>query len=101
MDREGNQRGLQPGLASSSGIRYAIRVEGHLDALWSEWLDGMTLLHEEGGITRLEGLVRDQTALHGLLNKLRDLRLSIVTVQRLGDAIRNSLSFEEPPGGGS
>jgi hypothetical protein len=55
-----------------------------MDAHWSQWLDGMTITHEEGGITRLEGSVIDQAALHGLLNKLRDLRLPILTLQRLG-----------------
>ena|SRR5439155_26506663 len=68
---------------SSSGCRYAIQVEGLLDDHWSQWLDGMTITHEEGGISRLEGPVIDQAALHGLLIKLRDLRLPIVTVQRL------------------
>src|SRR4051794_13180275 len=68
---------------SSPGCRYAIRVEGLLDDHWSQWLEGMTISHEEGGITCLEGPVIDQAALHGLLNKLRDLRLPIVTVQRL------------------
>jgi hypothetical protein len=54
-------------------------VQGHLDARWSEWLEGMTLTHEEGGVTRLEGLVRDQAALYGLLNKLRDLSLPLIS----------------------
>jgi hypothetical protein len=58
-------------------------VEGHLDAHWSGWLEGMTITHEEGGVTRLEGPVIDQAALHGLLNKLRDMRLVIITVERL------------------
>jgi hypothetical protein len=83
--------------ASPSGSCYAIRVDGHLDAHWSEWLEGMTLTHEEGGVTRLEGPVRDQAALYGLLNKLRDLRLALVTVQRLGSAEKAPRSSEEPP----
>jgi hypothetical protein len=61
---------------------YAIRVEGHLDAHWSEWLEEMTITHEEGGITLLEGEVPDQSALLGLLCKLGDLHLSILTLQR-------------------
>ena len=56
-----------------------------MDAHWSQWLDGMTIMHEPCGASRLEGSVRDQAALHGLLNKLRDLNLTILTVQRLGD----------------
>ena len=60
----------------------AIQVEGHLDAHWSEWLEGMTITHEEGGTTLLEGAVPDQPALLGLLCKLGDLHLSILTVER-------------------
>ena len=70
--------------ASAPGSGYAIRVEGLLDAHWSQWLEEMTITHEGGGVTRIEGPLIDQAALHGLLNKLRDLRLPIVTVQRLG-----------------
>jgi hypothetical protein len=72
-------------------------VEGHLDAHWSEWLEGTAITHEEGGVTRLEGLLIDQAALHGLLNKLRDLRLSILTVQRLGAGGSDASLSEEPP----
>ena len=70
-------------MGSESDSGYAIRVEGLLDAHWSQWLEGMTIALEEGGITRIEGPLMDQAALHGVLNKLRDLRLPIVTVQRL------------------
>jgi hypothetical protein len=81
MGSEGDREGLQR--TSPPLRRYAIRVEGHLDAHWSEWLEGMTLSHEEGGVTRLEGWLVDQAALYGLLNKLRDLRLPLVSVERL------------------
>jgi hypothetical protein len=84
MSSEGEREGPKAVPASSSGSRYAVRVEGHLDAHWSQWLEGKTLTHEAGGVTRLEGPVVDQAALYGLLNKLRDLRLTIVTVERLG-----------------
>jgi len=63
-----------------------IRVQGHLDAHWSEWLEGLALTHEVGGVTCLEGAVRDQAALYGLINKLRDLSLTLICVQRTGDA---------------
>jgi hypothetical protein len=82
---------------SSPGCRYAIRVEGLLDDHWSQWLEGMTITHEEGGITRLEGPVIDQAALHGLLNKLRDLRLPIVTVQRLGTGTEQGKGDNDAP----
>jgi hypothetical protein len=72
-------------------------VEGLLDAHWSEWLEGMTVTHEEGGVTRLEGALIDQGALHGLLNKLRDLRLTIITLQRLGVTDTAAPSSPESP----
>ena len=79
MCLESDPGGSQVVPVSPSCLRYTIRVQGHLDAHWSEWLDGMTITHEEDGITRLQGPVIDQAALHGLLEKLRDLRLPIVT----------------------
>jgi hypothetical protein len=84
-------------MSSSPRPRYAIQVQGHLDAHWSEWLEGMTLTHEEGGVTRLEGPIRDQAALRGLLNRLWDLHLTIVTVQRLGGVGGEVAMSEEPP----
>jgi hypothetical protein len=72
-------------------------VEGLLDAHWSEWLEGMTVTHEEGGVTRLEGALIDQGALHGLLNKLRDLRLTIITLQRLDVTDTAAPSSPESP----
>ena len=98
-DLKGNSeeraQGAAPGV--SPGHRYVIRVEGLLDAHWSQWLDGVTITHEEGGVTRLEGALIDQGALHGLLNKLRDLRLTIVTVHRLGVMDTAAPSSPEPP----
>ena len=67
---------------STPGCRYAIRVEGLMDAHWSQWLAGMTITHEEGGTTLLEGAVPDQPALLGLLCKLGDLQLLILTLER-------------------
>jgi hypothetical protein len=100
VDRPGSESGNEPqGAApgSTPGCRYAIRVEGLLDDHWSQWLDGMTMAHEEGAITRLEGPVIDQAALHGLLNKLRDLRLPIVTVQRLSAGIEGRKGADDAP----
>src|SRR5438552_16007135 len=99
MGSKGDRQGLQPAPGSSLGCREAIRVEGHLDARWSEWLEGTAIIHEEGGVTRLEGLLIDQAALHGLLNKLRDLRLVVVTVERLGTVGTAAPSSREPPEG--
>jgi hypothetical protein len=88
-----------PAPAPSTGYRYAIRVEGLLDTHWSQWLEGMTINHEEGGVTRLEGPLIDRAALYGLLNKLRDLRLPLVTVERLGGADTAAQPTPEAPEG--
>ena len=61
---------------------YRIRVKGHLRPEWSEWFDNMTITHEPDGDTVLAGLVVDQPALHGLLVKVRDLGLTLVSVDR-------------------
>jgi hypothetical protein len=57
-----------------------IRVEGHLDTRWAAWLDGLALTHETDGTTVLHGEVVDQAALHGLLQKVRDLGVPLVSV---------------------
>ncbi len=62
---------------------YEIRVEGHLGDSWSPWFEGMAIRHTEGGETVLTGSLVDQTALHGVLMKVRDLGLPLVTVQRV------------------
>jgi hypothetical protein len=63
--------------------RYAIRVKGHLDQRWADWFDGLTLTRESAGTTLLEGPLADQSALHGVLTKIRDLGLPIISVQSL------------------
>lgn len=60
--------------------RVEIRVEGHLDKTWTEWLDGFTLTHTEQGETILSGKAKDQAALYGLIAKLRDLGVKLVSV---------------------
>ncbi len=62
---------------------YRIRVEGHLDPGWSEWLDGMTVNQEARGVTVLTGSIRDQAALFGLLVKMRDMGLTLISVNRV------------------
>jgi hypothetical protein len=83
-------------MASSDSYRYAIRVQGHLDLHWSEWLAGMTITHEEGGVTLLEGAILDPSALRGLLNKLQDLCLSLLELKRL-EAVPRDVPLDEAP----
>jgi hypothetical protein len=59
---------------------YEIRLKGHLDARWSDWFDGLSFTHESDGTTIIHGPVADQAALHGLLAKVRDLGLPLVSV---------------------
>jgi hypothetical protein len=61
-------------------LYYYITIQGHLDGTWSEWFDGLTITHQENGTTVLAGRIVDQTALHGILNKVRDLGLPLVAV---------------------
>jgi hypothetical protein len=62
--------------------RYEVRVDGVLDGRWSEWFDGLRIEHQ-GGQTVMSGVLADQPALHGILDKVRDLGLSIISVRRL------------------
>ena len=62
---------------------YEIRLKGHLDDRWADWFEGLTITLEENGDTLLTGPVIDQAALHGLLKKVRDLGLPLVSVSPL------------------
>ena len=62
---------------------YEIRIAGHLDAHWADWFDGMSITLEEDGTTLLSGPVSDQPALYGLLRKVRDLGLPLVSVNQI------------------
>ena len=70
--------------ADHSGIpQYEIRVEGHLGSRWSAWFDGLSLTSEDDGTTAIRGRVVDQAALHGLLQKLRDVGIPLVSLTQL------------------
>ncbi len=64
-------------------IGYEIRVAGHLPPQWADWFEGLTITLEADGNTLLTGPVIDQAALHGLLKKVRDSGLSLISVDRV------------------
>jgi len=64
---------------------YEIRLKGHLDESWADWFDGMTIRHEDNGETLLTGSLPDQAALHGILNRLRDLGIQLISVNPVED----------------
>jgi hypothetical protein len=78
-----SRRNTPPGLGREDDW-YRIRIEGHLDERWTSWFDGLALTHEGDGTTLLQGRVADQAALHGLLAKVRDMGLPLVSVARDG-----------------
>ena len=59
---------------------YEIKLKGHLDPRWSEWFSDLKLMHLEGNETLLSGSLPDQAALHGLLERIRDLNLKLISV---------------------
>jgi hypothetical protein len=63
---------------------YQIRIQGHLGCEWTDWFGGLAVTLEDGGETLLAGPVVDQAALHGLLKKVRDLGLTLISVNRAG-----------------
>ena len=66
--------------------QYEIRLKGHLDPSWSEWFGGdWTIIHQENGDTLLTGSIIDQAALHGLLNRLRDIGITLISVNPAED----------------
>jgi hypothetical protein len=62
---------------------YQIRIKGYLGSQWTEWFGGLTITQEDNGDTFLTGMVVDQAALHGLLRKVRDLGMPLLSVNRI------------------
>jgi hypothetical protein len=69
-------------LNEHGGGRYAIRVRGHLDPRWATWFDGLILRLDPDGTTVIEGVL-DQAALHGLLERVRDVGLTLLSIARV------------------
>jgi hypothetical protein len=79
-DRNNEPTNSQPGADDAPAPRYEIRVTGHLGSRWARWFDGMTLIAEDDGTTVIRGPVVDQAALHGLLQTLRDLGITLLSL---------------------
>ena len=77
-----------PNTGPSEPVVYQIRIKGHLGQQWADWFGGLTITLEENGDTLVTGPVVDQAALHGLLRRVRDLGVPLLSVIRLtpGDA---------------
>ena len=67
--------------AEKKGNKYRIKVKGTLDSKWADWFDGLSITPVEQGETLLVGPIADQAALHGILAKIRDLGLTLLSVQ--------------------
>jgi hypothetical protein len=74
---------LEPKPTPSQTVVYQIRLRGHLDSQWTGWFEGLTIMLEEDGSTLLTGPLVDQAALHGLLKKVRDLGMPLVSVSQI------------------
>ena len=74
--------------------RYEIRLKGHLDSRWAAWFDGLSLTNESDGTAIIHGPVTDQAALHGLLQKVRDVGLPLVSVTQVDPDQPNGPTIE-------
>lgn len=77
--------------------RYELRLRGHLDEYWSTWLGGFAITRHGDGTTTLRGAVADQSELHGLLRKVRDLGITLVSVTALDAAPTHRTSGTADP----
>lgn len=73
---------------------YELRVDGHLDALWSTWFGGLALTLEDDGTTTLRGDVTDQAGLHGVLAKVRDLGATLISLALVDSSSPQGLTCE-------
>ncbi len=98
--RRSRSAGVKEPLPNNTGGLYEIKIKGHLDEHWLDWFEGMTFQHavdEETGLdfTVLRGVFADQPALHGVLTKIRDLNLTLISVGKPHQA--NAVSLRRRP----
>ena len=74
---------MATGQYALSPTTYEIRIKGHLDEKWAEWFYDLALTHESDGTTTLCGPLPDQTALHSVLDRIRDMNLPLVSVTQI------------------
>jgi hypothetical protein len=79
----------------SQPLIYQIRIKGHLSHQWTDWFEGLTITLEEDGDTLLTGPVIDQAALHGLLKKVRDLGMPLISVSPLENGPSTTLGTSQ------
>jgi hypothetical protein len=95
MEKQGKKENQLHPYSSSAPTQYEIKIQGYIDQVWSKWFEGMTLTHvknEVSGLayTLLSGQVLDQPALHGLLAKIRDLNMTLISVSRIDPEMNTS-----------
>jgi hypothetical protein len=89
-----NKPNSKPDVAQSN--LYQIRVKGRLDLQWSDWFEGLTVAPDEEGNTLITGPVVDDAALHGLLKKVRDSGLRLLSVNHIENDLTNEADSEQP-----
>ena len=80
---------------------YQIKIKGHVNYQWTDWFEGLTITLEENGDTLLTGLVIDQAALHGLLKRVRDLGIPLLSVNSAGTPPENTSGAKDGQAGTS
>ena len=69
-------------------MKYTIKIKGHLDIKWADWFDDMQIIHENDGTTTLYGNVIDQAALQGILKKINNFNLELISVNKINGSSR-------------
>ena len=78
------EKNKHPSMEDDEGIDYTIKVKGHLEEHWADWLGGLKITHDPQGNSLLTGIVPDQAALHAILAQIRDLGLTLISITPKG-----------------